>query len=430
MREIIKAKEVNNLLLQSTNKIAESIRHVKGEVGWHQHLQAKKIGIVATSIALLLLNRQKKAFLERENAYKFVIDSQNPDGGWAYISNLPDKSNTESTCWALRALNIDKDQYPDQIENGIKWLLSKIEMDTPDDSGWGFVGITHPRVYNTCLVLRTLSELKETSSEAFESGIQWLRNCQNSDGGWGEIKGSQSGLFYTSYTIVSLITCATPINDPIIVRALDWLETKVYEIGINSPSTICTLEFIEENGDGKKSRTPFFHFTIPHIVEAFIKTGHGKKRIVFEGIQELIKSNTHGYWKHPFLEVSKLVPIWAIYDSMELFQGFVDGYKEWNSIHHFRIWRNKIRRIRKYSPVRIWDKINPEHINFILTVIIIVLAIRYSLKIYQLIPEWLIAKIDGYVDFLLSIFASIVASLIIYIINPLLRNVGRKKNSR
>ena len=430
MREIIKARKVNNILQQSTNKIAESIRHIKDEVGWHQHLQAKKIGIVATSIALLLLKRQNKNISQREDAYKFIVDSQNSDGGWAYISNLPDNSNTESTCWALRALYIDKDQYSEQMEKGINWLLSKIQMDTPDDSGWGFVGTTHPRVYNTCLVLRTLSELNCNSSEEFESGLQWLRNCQNSDGGWGEIKGSQSGLFYTSYVIVTLIKCGTLSSDAMIVNALEWLESQVYKIGMNSPSTICALEFIEENRDGKKSRTPFFHFTIPHIIQAFIKSGNAKKRIVFDGIQQLIESNYNGYWKHPFLEESKLVPIWAIYDSSEVIQEFKENYNDWEKIHHFRIWNHKVRRIRKYSPIRVWDKINPQYINFVLTVLIIIMAIRYTLKIYSVIPDWIIEKIDGYIDFGLSVFASIIASFIIYLMNPILRNLGKNKNSR
>lgn len=430
MREIIKASRINNLLLQSTNKISNSVRHVNGETGWHQHLQAKKIGIVATSIALLLLNRQNKKNSEQEEAYKFIVNSQNPDGGWAYISNLPDKSNTESTCWAIRALNIDKNQYSSQIEKGIEWLLSKIQMKTPEDSGWGFIGISHPRVYNTCLVLRVLSELNFNSKEEFESGQQWLRNCQNSDGGWGEIKGSQSGLFYTSYAIETLINCGTAPNETIIKEALIWLESKVYEVGLTSPSTVCTLEFIEENGDGIKSRTPFFHFTIPHIVQAFILSGNHKNKIVFEGIQELMKSSKDGYWKHPFLEDSKLIPIWAIYDSTELLQQFVNSYKDWNNIHHFRIWRRKIRRIRKYSPIRIWDKINPEYLNFALTVLIIVISIRYSLKIYRIIPDWLLEKIDGYVNFGLSVFSSIIASLIIYAMNPILRNLGKNKNSR
>jgi len=430
VREIIKVRNVNRILQQSTDKIAESIRHVKGEVGWHQHLQAKKIGIVATSIALLLLNRQKKIIPERDEAYKFIVDSQNSDGGWSYISNLPDSSNTESTCWALRALNLIKDQFPEQIESGISWLMSKIQMETPDDSGWGFVGNTYPRVYNTCLVLRTLSELNHNSNEEFESGMQWLRNCQNSDGGWGEIKGNQSGLFYTSYVIVTLINCGISSNDAIITNALIWLESEVFEKGLNSPSTICTLEFIEENGDGKKSRTPFFHFAIPHIIQAYIKSGNGKNGIVFDGIQQLLKSSNNGYWKHPFLEDSKLIPIWAIYDSSEVIQEFADNYKDWKKIHHFRMWRKKIRRIRKLNPLRIWDKINPQIINFVFTVLIIIIAIRYSLKIYRIIPEWLTERIDGYIDFGLSVFASIIASIIIYIMNPILRNLGRNKNSR
>lgn len=429
MREIIKVRKVNSILQKSTDKIKYSIRHINNEVGWHQHLQSKKIGIVATSIALKFLNRMENEISEQDKAYNFIVNSQNPDGGWAYISNLPDNSNTESTCWALSALNIHREKYSEQIKKGKTWLLSKINMDLSDDSGWGFVGISNPRIYNTCLVLRTLSELNINSCEEYESGLNWLKTCQNRDGGWGEIKGSQSGLFYTSYVIVTLIKCGTNPNDNVILNAIKWLEQSIYQYGMDSPSSICTIEFIEEDINDKKSRTPFFHFTIPHIIQAFIISNNNTKRIVFDGILQLLESNCDGYWRHPFLEQSQLIPIWAIYDSIEAFLDFKEKNTDWEKIHHFRVWMNIIVKIRTYNPMRIWDKINPKLISFIITVLVIVLTILYFPKIKNIIPA---DKNKEYIDFGLSVLSSIIASIIIYImiylINPIFRNIRNKKN--
>jgi hypothetical protein len=353
MRNIILTSTINKNIAISTKAMISSQRHVEHKVGWHQHLQSKRIGIVANSIAVLFFDRLSQECPELEKTLEFIIESQQEDFGWPYISNLPDTSNTESTCWAIRALNKSGDKYQIQISNGIKWLLSKTQKDSPIDQGWGFISDKFPRVYNTCLVLRTLNELSKTESEEYESGLRWICNLQNPDGGWGEMKGKTSGIFFTSYVIVTLLKCGYSPKQSIIVNAIKWLIDNISEKGLKEPSIVCCLEFIEETNNDKKSRTPFFHFTIPHIIEAFILSGNSKNIIVFEGIQYLLNSNQEGYWKHPFIEDSSIKPIWAISDSIEALVTFKELNKNWNEIHHFKFLFSKISNVFSYNTKRL-----------------------------------------------------------------------------
>lgn len=422
MRQLIISKEIDNLINSCTAVMKDSHRHVGLESGWHQHLKSKKIGIVATSIAIIYFNQLDQECPEIEKSLDFIVSKQKADYGWPYISNISEISNTESTCWALKALNLYKIKYEKEIENGIAWLLSKIDMSSSVDQGWGFIGEPFPRTYNTCIVLRTLNEISLAKGIEFESALSWLYNGQNKDGGWGEMNGKPSGIFYTSYVITTLIECGYKSSDQIISNAINWLENNVLKRGWSDPTINCCLEFIEVDNDGKKSRTSFFHYTIPHIILAFINTGQSRNQIVFEGIITLQSTNENGFWKHPFLDDSTIKPIWAISDSVLTLCSFKESFKDWKEIHHFKFWHGKIQKITICNPIRLWDLINPKLINFIATTIFLLLFIFLVIKIYNCIPPAILIEYKSSIDFGLSVLSSIIASVIIYIIRLLQKN--------
>lgn len=421
MRNLILTKEIDNLIDSCTAVMTNSHRHIGLEAGWHQHLKSKKVGIVATSIAILYYNQIGGVCPEIDKALSFIVSKQKDDYGWPYISNIAEKSNTESTCWALRALNLHKDLYQKEIDNGISWLISKLNMDSQVDQGWSFIGEPFPRTYNTCIVLRTLNDLSKSSCTEFESALSWLVDCQNDDGGWGEMNGKSSGLFYTAYTISTLIECGFLSHNQILIRAINWLESNINTRGWNDPTLNCCLEFIEADNEGKKSRTSFFHYTIPHLILAFVNTGNKRNHIVFKGIRILQLTNEDGYWKHPFLDDNSIKPIWAISDSVLALSSFKNSYKDWENIHHFKFQNGKSRKILNFNPIRFWDMINPKLIKFFTTTVFLSLLILGVIKIYKQIPIDILSTHKSSIDFGLSILASIIASFIVYLVSLLTR---------
>lgn len=421
MSNYIQTKGIDELISNCSKALDNSQRNINGDVGWHQHLESKKIGIVANSIAILYYNLLDKECPEVEKALEFIVNSQQEDFGWPYISNLPKTSNVESTCWALRALYLHKEKFEIKIDNGVKWLLSRTNIKSPIDQGWGFLSEEFPRVYHTCLVLRTLNFIKQTDKEEFQSGLLYICGLQNSDGGWGELEGKPSGIFYTSYVVVTLIQCGFSNDREIIVSAIKWLESKIIKEGLEIPPNICCLEFIEETINREKSRTPFFHFTIPHIIQAFILSGNNNSYIVYDGIKYLLATNNEGFWNHPFLEDPTIKPIWAIYDSIVAIDLFKKNYNNWNKIHHFKIWHKKIRAIRNISPIRLWDLLNPKLGRFISISFMFTIIFYSIISLYKFIPVEFIPKERGVKEFSLSVIASISASIIITIIKPIYR---------
>jgi hypothetical protein len=432
MSRILQVKKVDALINSCTEALNKSQRHIGNSVGWHQHLLSKKVGIVANSIAILYYNLLNKDCPEAGKSREFIINAQQEDYGWPYISNLPDTSNVESTCWALKALYLNKEENVTNIDNGVKWLLGKTEIDSPIDQGWGFVSSKFSRVYHTCLVLRTLKILEKTDKVEYESGLHFIINLQNSDGGWGETQGKPSGIFYTSYAIVTLIQCGYSSSEGFIIKAIKWLESNISKEGLEAPSNVCCLEFIEESNEGKKSRTPFFHFTIPHIIQAFVLSGNQKNTIVFDGLKYLLSTNEEGFWKHPFLEDSSIKPIWAIYDSIEAISVFKNSHSNWEKIHHFKLWQKKIRVICNFNPIRLWDLLNPKIGRFISISIVLSIIIYSVITIYQFIPTEYFQEAKEIKEFSLSIMSSLIASLMIVLIKPIygIWFNGRRNNNR
>jgi prenyltransferase beta subunit len=425
MKRLIYRSNIDQIIKSCIDVMSGCQRTIEGETGWHQHLDSKKVGIVATSIAILFFNSLKKECNLEEESYNFIVSKQKKDGGWSYISNLSDQSNTESTCWALRALNVKSNIYTKNIDSGVKWLLGQIDIKSPYDQGWGFISEKLPRVYNTCFVLRTLKELSKDNCEEFISALKWLESSRNENGGWGETKGSDSGVFFTAYAIVTLIECGHSRESRMIKDAIQWLEEKVEKIGLSTPSMICCMEFIEENGNGKKTRTSFFHFTIPYILEAFIKSGHSKHCVVYECVDQIISTNEDGYWRHPFLESSTIKPIWTISDSINSINLFKNSFDNWSRVNHFKFYNKKIRSVGKYSLVRHWDELSPKFIARASLILFLIALIYGVIKVYQEIPKDFMTDHPNWFNLGLSIIASLIASGVIFLSNSIYRKTNQ-----
>jgi len=345
---------IDNAIDMAINKIELNQRIVGDEEGWHQHLGAKKIGVVASAMGVKLFCKLRQYSVDNYlNVLDTIIQKQHVDGGWGYISNSSRISNIDATCWALLALNLAKENYIEVINKGTKWLLSQINEIPNQNEAWGFIKGDQSRTYITVTAIYTLYSLDPClqKREEVQTAIMWLISSQNrNDGGWGEIQGSYSTLFHTSHVLCILsllkikqLTCEK------IKRGLGFIRNKLtsYE-KLLAYSSIGSCEYIDVVEENKSSsRVHIYHFTIPYLINAFISTKNENDEIVFWGIKYLVSSCKDGVWQHPYLEETSIKPIWSIYNSVDALLNFRNQYKDWGNIDYIKLTQKKGIKTRK-----------------------------------------------------------------------------------
>lgn len=257
----IDTKDVKKRIADLRKTLDGNIRTIGNEVGWHQHLGARKVGIVASAIGLLMHKMLQEPFTKEPNVLSTLVSKQNPDGGWPYISNSQNCSNVEATCWALLALHEynDKNQFQEIISKGSEWLLNQ-NPSGKEDCGWPFRKNGEIRVYVTCFALMALFRVGVIGNNKVEAAVHWLQNTQNKDGGWGEVQGDESSLFFTSYALLTLLELSDSEHDfqESIEKGKDWLVSKMHCLSLDSSFLTCRLEMIETETRSNKYRITFF----------------------------------------------------------------------------------------------------------------------------------------------------------------------------
>ncbi len=116
------SKDYETLLTESVYKIADNINDDGGWGSWKDD----KSRIVITSMILYLFNKFQNmkiidiAFSARNRAIEFLLDCQNPDGGWGFRPSYD--SNPIATSYALIALSQQKEYQSARTIDGIQWL--------------------------------------------------------------------------------------------------------------------------------------------------------------------------------------------------------------------------------------------------------------------------------------------------------------------
>jgi len=176
------------------------------------------------------------------NSLNYLISTQNPDGSWGTdISGIEILPSTVSVLETLQVLNQNNTS---NYTNALLWLqLQGLETTdylserihalsvagTDEDllisyvdeiytGAWG--GDDSPDVDNldTLLALQALKKINYSEQNMINSGIEYLKNNQNADGGWGLKQGMDSEVYYTALVLSTLqqfsltTTLATAIN--------------------------------------------------------------------------------------------------------------------------------------------------------------------------------------------------------------------------
>lgn len=310
---------IEHIIYSSISHLIEEYREISGEAGWHQYLGNDKIGNVANSQALILLQKCNFKFDKKQKVIDTIISNQfasenDPaiNGGWSYKSNYNDAPTTECTAWVLLALNEEIESNSTAVLKGLKWLKTN-HLDNCSDMGWGSIKGDVSRVYSTCLSLQVLSKYNESESEEFKRGINWLKNAKNIDGGWGETKGSSSKLTHTSHAIITLLECGIPIDSTIIKNATRWIlaqfqETDNWYVNQN----IGWREHLEFDN----RRITFYHYSIAWIIIALQATNNTNSHQYKFLLNELLLAEQDGNWIHPYLKSEPQKTIWSKHDAL------------------------------------------------------------------------------------------------------------------
>ena len=155
-----------------------------------------------TAVVALALDRMdRKKFAENiARAAEWVVGMQSKNGGWGsfdadntydYLNHIPfadhgallDPPTADVTARCVGMLaQLDAEKYAEPIRNGVAFLKSEQEE---DGSWFGRWGTNY--VYGTWSVLCALNAAGEdTKAPYIQRAVQWLRDRQSDDGGWGE----------------------------------------------------------------------------------------------------------------------------------------------------------------------------------------------------------------------------------------------------
>lgn len=407
--------DVNTRISELLDNLDANIRTIGNDVGWHQHLGARKIGIVASAIGLLMHKKLGTAFAKEENVIAGLANKQKSDGGWPYISNSHNESNVEATCWALLALHAynENGQYNERISHGIKWLLDQ-NPSGKDDLGWPFRENGEARVYITCFVLRTLSALDVQDNEYIEAAIHWLINIQNKNGGWGEVLGDEPSIFFTSYALLTLSELAEKTQrsfNESIDKGKKWLRSSMKGLSLETSLLSCRLEMIETENQGNKYRISFFHYVLPYVVLCYDKLGMHDK-VLFDSIKLLMDRSNGGIVEHPMLDSSKKRPIWALYGVFLALSSVVSGDKSDKLIF---VFLNHIYRIPSGWLTRCLIKIANRWVLYaIIIALIIFLGGAVAVKFWNILYDYFAGQVSpNWATFCMSVMTSIIATVII-----------------
>ncbi len=138
-----------------------------------------------TALATLAIIRAKLQSEDAKSAVQRGIEwlkqNQGTDGSWStYQPGQGDVGCVSITAHTIEAL-LAYGEGQTYVDNGIKWLRSNIHKDGYWDDLW-----LSKRTYGTACALTTLIKAGYEDAPEITQAVQWLKQTQNEDGGWGE----------------------------------------------------------------------------------------------------------------------------------------------------------------------------------------------------------------------------------------------------
>lgn len=230
-----------------------------------------------TSLAAAVLADCEPAMMD--GVISFIFSRQNEGGGWPSYAQgfegeeeikwrsrdvweflLADPSIPDVTGRALLALGKVGYATEDQKIAKAVAFLQRVQLDNGPWFGWWGV----PYIYGTGAVLVGLNAVGLDMSAPFvQKAVQWLKSCQNADGGWGESLEARESPEYAgkgdstatqaSWAILGLLAAHEPPDSKVIEKGISYLLSHQMSDGsweykrtlLAGPSTPYQLEYGE-----------------------------------------------------------------------------------------------------------------------------------------------------------------------------------------
>ncbi|HUX99562.1 MAG TPA: prenyltransferase/squalene oxidase repeat-containing protein [Candidatus Deferrimicrobium sp.] len=144
---------------------------------------------------------------DREKLKDFFLKGINVDDGYGWRIG-DSRSDTENTAFALKVMANMGVMKDDPIaQKTINYLLnSQIVLGRKKKSGFPLKRNSPPEIDPTAITISSLISIGiEPYDESIRTGVQFLLNSRNEDGGWGDKPGTPSDTDSTALAIIALV---------------------------------------------------------------------------------------------------------------------------------------------------------------------------------------------------------------------------------
>jgi hypothetical protein len=308
--------------------------------GWGQFLQGD-IAPTVTGTACIVSSLGRMGVSRREPqlaaAASFLCAEQEADGGWSKPSFSGQMSLTLVTCLCLQALETVGITTGHAVaDGGTQWLRNAQNS----DGGWGYTPADEQSdVTSTAYALRALclDGAGGQFKEAMESGAAWIVQQQNGDGGWGMRLGEASTLAHTAHAAEGLLVAG---ESGLVGDARRWLLARVpgdslspwdehYQVLPNAKA----LPSVEGRGRGRLRWT---HLPTQRSIIALLKLGvDPSDAIVSALVDDLSARHEKGScWR--VQTIPDVTASWAILESVNALTAYQDAMESVKQVVAFR----------------------------------------------------------------------------------------------
>ncbi len=269
-RDLIKEipKEDINESIEKGKQYLINEKNLEGLWGWPAWFEPEelkhekslsKIWTTAINLRALVRNGYPKDAPDINYGIQWLLNNKTPSEGWAtlpqhYVQKYPDlclRPNPYETSCALLTLLEVREKVPNESILDVVRLIESYQRDagdwpirfTPEEKQCGYTDVGA-----TAITLGALVRTKMGNPDVINRGIAWLKENQNSDGGWGQKANTASETTKTCDALRALLEAGVNSKERCIRESATWLDNhQVARVGgENREGWVCTK--LELNG--------------------------------------------------------------------------------------------------------------------------------------------------------------------------------------